>query len=181
MLTQDRKRVQPLDYKPEDYNLEAVAHSLAMQCRYNGHVDWFYSVAQHGVLVSRALERDGYDRNAQRIGLHHDDAEYILGDMIRPMKNALQEQGVSIKPYELAIEKTVSALLGLSWPWPAIIHEYDNRIIRDEKEALKYDPTNTWDDFGAPERGLGVIIEEWDWRRAKHEFIMRHRELYYGS
>ena len=43
----------PLDPDPQDIDIVDIAHSLAMQCRYNGHTDRFYSVAEHCVHVSR--------------------------------------------------------------------------------------------------------------------------------
>ncbi|WP_051202611.1 hypothetical protein [Desulfovibrio aminophilus] len=43
----------PLAPDPAAVVIEDVARSLAMQCRFNGHVRRYYSVAEHSVLVSR--------------------------------------------------------------------------------------------------------------------------------
>lgn len=70
-------------------DLDSVAHGLANTCRYNGQVR-FYSVAEHAVMVSRRLERQGWDVEFQLAGLHHDDAEAFLGDVTRPLKSLFQ-------------------------------------------------------------------------------------------
>lgn len=40
---------------PEMVDLEDIAHSLAMQCRYNGHCQHFYSVAEHSGYVAGSV------------------------------------------------------------------------------------------------------------------------------
>jgi len=176
MLTITRRQVWPLALKIEDINIADIARPLGNQCRYNGHVDEFYSVAEHSVLISRALERDGEDARVCLIGLHHDDCETWLGDMIKPLKNALEKQGVSLKPYELAAEELISKKFGLPWPWPAVIKEYDNKIVRDEKEQLKAGGPD-WTAFGIPSVGLNIVLPCWEPKRAAREYIHRHVEL----
>jgi hypothetical protein len=73
----------------ESIVLEDIAHALANICRYGGHCQRFYSVAEHAVFVSRRLERQGFPRWMQLAGLHHDDAEAYLGDIPRPLKPLL--------------------------------------------------------------------------------------------
>lgn len=74
---------------PETINLEDIAHALAQTCRYGGHCQAYYSVAEHAVFVSRRLERKGFSNEVQLAGLHHDDAEAYLGDIPRPIKPLL--------------------------------------------------------------------------------------------
>ena len=47
------KRFTPDDPRPEDLDIRDFAHSLSLLCRYNGHCQVFYSVADHSVRVSR--------------------------------------------------------------------------------------------------------------------------------
>jgi hypothetical protein len=178
MLTSTRRKVYPLDFKVEDVDIEDIATSLAKQCRYNGHCDGFYSVAEHSHIISRALENDHYPREIQRLGLLHDASETYTGDIIRPLKNALRGQGFDLKPYELAIEETMSKALGLPWPWPEVIHEYDKRIVRDEKDTLKSTHDGDWmEDFGIPKIGLGIPIKGWEWKEAREKWLKRYHSL----
>jgi len=177
MLTHTRRKVFPLDMTLDDIDIADIAHSLSKQCRYNGHVDDFYSVAEHSVLLSLALERDGYPHATVLTGLLHDASECYIGDIIKPIKNALDDLGFSLKPIELGIEKLISEKFNLPWGWPDVIHEYDRRIVRDEKDQLKADESDDWASFNIPVVGLGVDINAWNHRRAYSEFMARFREL----
>lgn len=72
----------PMDPRPDEIDVYDIANALAKVCRFGGHPDYFYSVAQHAVHVSRLVPA-GFELE----GLHHDDAEYILADVIRPIKH----------------------------------------------------------------------------------------------
>lgn len=177
MLTFTKRKVHPLDFKPEDVDLEDMANSLAKQCRYNGHIKGFYSVAEHADIMRRALRRDGYPLIIQKLGLLHDGSETWTGDVIRPLKNALRSKGFDIKPYELQIEEAMSAHFGLPWPWPDVIHDYDKRIVRDEKDQLKPDDTDDWSSFDIPKVGLGIEIEGWEWREGRRRWLTAYYDL----
>jgi uncharacterized protein len=71
---------------PQQIALTDIARALAMQCRYAGQVERFYSVAEHSVIVSLHLDTEGLGL----AGLLHDAAEAYVGDLIRPVKHALR-------------------------------------------------------------------------------------------
>jgi hypothetical protein len=67
----------PLAPKAEDVDIGDIAHALAMKCRYSGHTQKFYSVAEHSVHISLALLRDGWNPTTALWGLLHDAAEAV--------------------------------------------------------------------------------------------------------
>lgn len=70
------RRIDTLAPDPCEIEIDDIAHSLAQQCRFLGHTDGFYSVAQHSVLVSGFVP----DRDALW-GLLHDAAEAYVCDL----------------------------------------------------------------------------------------------------
>lgn len=67
-------------------NIDDVARALSMQCRFNGLVDCFYSVAEHAVLVYRLVRDAGFPPDICYAALHHDSHEAYLGDVPTPLK-----------------------------------------------------------------------------------------------
>ena len=87
------RRLDLLDPSPLDIEIEDIAHGLAFVARWNGQTrgDWPYSVAEHALLVERLMGvADPALAPAWRLaGLLHDAPEYVIGDMISPVKAAL--------------------------------------------------------------------------------------------
>lgn len=71
------------DPRAEDVKIIDIAHALSNICRFTGHTNSFYSVAEHSVRVSHMVE----SRHAFW-GLLHDAAEAYIGDVARPLKHA---------------------------------------------------------------------------------------------
>lgn len=63
-----------------------IAHSLSMQCRFNGHTRSYYSVAQHCYLVADLVPTEH-----QLAALLHDATEAYVGDLVRPLKEGMRE------------------------------------------------------------------------------------------
>jgi hypothetical protein len=174
---------------PATIHLEDIAHALSQTCRYGGHCQRFYSVAEHAVLVSRRLEELGESNRRQRAGLHHDDAEAYLGDIPRPMKPLL---GASYKKLTASMDEAIIASLRLGLSVESlhepIIKDADNWSLFVEARIL------------LPSKGINWLdhLKHWDvnpevleqasrtpdyWRsglspqKAKEEFLARHHEL----
>lgn len=78
-----------LDLVQPDHSVitvEAIAHALSNTCRYGGSCLRFLSVAEHVVMVAGRLRQLGAPAHIVAAGLHHDDAEAVLGDIPRPLK-----------------------------------------------------------------------------------------------
>ena len=86
------RRLDLLDPTPLDIEIEDIAHGLAFVARWNGQTrgDWPYSVAEHSLLVEQIYARLG-DPPAKwcLAALLHDAPEYVIGDMISPVKAAV--------------------------------------------------------------------------------------------
>lgn len=73
------------------YEINEIATCLSRICRFTGHIDEFYSVAQHSVLVSKLLEAKGESPLVVYEGLMHDKTEFVLGDVSTPLKSLLPD------------------------------------------------------------------------------------------
>ncbi|MEM9757559.1 MAG: HD family hydrolase, partial [Pseudomonadota bacterium] len=73
--------------------VEDIAHGLAFVARWNGQTrgDYAYSVAEHSLLVEEifARIRPDADPKWRLAALLHDAPEYVIGDMISPVKAAV--------------------------------------------------------------------------------------------
>jgi 5'-deoxynucleotidase YfbR-like HD superfamily hydrolase len=87
------RRLDLLDPTPVDIEIEDIAHGLAFVARWNGQTygDWPYSVAEHSLLVESIFERMNPGISAKWLlaALLHDAPEYVIGDMISPVKSAV--------------------------------------------------------------------------------------------
>lgn len=84
------KMVSPLrGIDAKDIEIKSLAASLAKICRFNGHCNRFYSVAEHCYVAALwALDRYRCPRVALAC-LLHDSAEAYLGDIVTPLKVTL--------------------------------------------------------------------------------------------
>jgi 5'-deoxynucleotidase YfbR-like HD superfamily hydrolase len=76
-----------------DIEIEDIAHGLAFVARWNGqtHGDYPYSVAEHSVFVEELYGRlnPQSEPKWRLAALLHDAPEYVIGDMISPVKAAV--------------------------------------------------------------------------------------------
>lgn len=87
------RRLDLLDPTAVDIEVEDIAHGLAFVARWNGQTrgDWPYSVAEHSLLVEEIYARANPKADARwkLAALLHDAPEYVIGDMISPVKAAV--------------------------------------------------------------------------------------------
>jgi hypothetical protein len=91
--------------------IEDIAHALSHICRFGGHCERHYSVAEHSLYVADILKSRGMPATGQLAGLLHDAHEAYCGDVPTPIKAAL---GAPWRQFEDCIERTVHAALGVT-------------------------------------------------------------------
>lgn len=163
----------PFDPDPSDVTVESIAHHLSNLCRYNGGTKWFYSVAQHAVLITRWLRLERYEPIVQMHGLHHDDPEGLsgFGDICGPVKSAAP----AVKEVEqLLWQRVVMPMFGLGEDLPIIVHEADMRIRSDEKKIALNPSSLPWKANDPP---LGVEITKWTPEEARAAYLQEHYRL----
>ena len=156
--------------RPEeyDYDIEEIAGALSNLCRYTGHVNRFYSVAEHSVLVSRLLP----DKLALA-GLLHDASEAFVGDVSSPLKRLLPEY----RKIEENIQEAIARHFNVPYPFPHEIHEADKRMYWNERQTVADNGVRDtlWhQDLRAARKVSAVGMAP---HMAKRMFLARFREL----
>jgi uncharacterized protein len=100
------RRLDLLNPSPLDIEVEDIAHGLARVARWNGQTvgPEIFSVAQHSLLVETIaahLEPD-LPTEARLAVLLHDAPEYVIGDIISPLKAVIGEAYKSVEARLLA-------------------------------------------------------------------------------
>ncbi len=179
------RRLDLLDPSPLDIEIEDIAHGLAFVARWNGQTrgEHAYSVAEHSLLVEelyRLASRDPEPR-WRLAALLHDAPEYVIGDMISPVKGA-------VGPDYAALDARLAAAVHLRFGLPA-------GLPRAVKAGIKRaDRASAWleatqlagfteaeaDRFFGDARGAGVAARVLLLRppaEVKRAFLARFEEL----
>lgn len=182
------RRLDLLDPTPMDIEVEDIAHGLAFVARWNGQTvgDWPYSVAEHSLLVEEIFSRcnPGIGARWQLAALLHDAPEYVIGDMISPVKAAIgAEYG--------KLDERLTVAVHLRFGLPAILPAPIKKAIKSADrisawlEAVQiagFGRAEADKLFGKPEavflRGLAIKLRPPAEVRAA--FVARHRELIAG-
>lgn len=132
----------PLDPLPEEILIEDIAHALSHQCRFAGHCNEFYSVADHSVRVSEIVPWE-----FALWGLMHDAAEAYLVDLSRPIKK-FSTMGAAYSEIEAGLMKSIAARFSLKGCEPALVKRADNILLVTEKRDLMKCAPKPWEDNG---------------------------------
>lgn len=177
MQTFTGRQFWPLDPRASDITVEDIAHSLALQCRFGGHCLRFYSVAEHSVLVSRAV--------APRFamwGLLHDAAEAYVLDVVRPLKPHLP----GYREIEDRVMVAICECFGLDYltnpfAMPSEVKAVDNRILLAERDQNMLPTSHVWGlaqaAAGAGVGPLETTLQFWSPAEAEQQFLNRFAEL----
>ncbi|WP_435257067.1 hypothetical protein ACSBLW_13115 [Thioclava sp. FR2] len=182
------RRLDLLDPTPVDIEIEDIAHGLSFVARWNGQTrgDWPYSVSEHSLLVESLFTRQNpaVDARWRLAALLHDAPEYVIGDMISPVKAA-------VGPDYGALDERLTAAIHIRFGLPAV-------LPAPIKKAIKAaDKVSAWMEavniagfskeeadklFGAPPQSLirGLSIQLRPPAIVRAEFIQRHKDLLEG-
>lgn len=170
MLTATGGAFYPLDPRPEEVQIEDIAHALAMSCRYGGHCSRFYSVAEHSVLMASKAPT-----GLELATLLHDASEAYLQDVIRPVKVHLTNY-IDIENRLMAV---IATKYGFAWPLHPEVKRLDEAMIGAEREqAVNFPKGKAWSQW-KPVDPLDVTVQFWTPKRARAEFLLAFRR--YGG
>jgi hypothetical protein len=163
------KKFHILEPSLDEIDIEDIAHSLSMQCRWTGMTRHFYSVSQHSYYVSWLVpSKFALD------GLLHDASESYLGDLNRPVKHHT-ETGQAYIELEETIQKKIGEKFGLTWPIPDEVHKADRRMLFTEKEQLM--GNLVWDTTTGDAKTADIKIGYLAPPDAEAQFLLRFKDL----
>lgn len=122
ITTYTGKNFDPLDVDESLLDIKDIAHALSLMCRGNGHVQHFYSVAQHSLACAKEAKERGYSKEIILGCLLHDASEAYLSDVTRPIKKELT--------YYLEVEDVLQKII-----WKHFI----NKILTKEDKKLIFE------------------------------------------
>lgn len=163
----------PCDPLPGEIFIEDIAHSLARQCRFGGHCNPFYSVAEHSVRASYLVDKD-YALWA----LLHDASEAYLIDIPRPVKSHLH----GYRAIEDGLMAAVCERFGLPREMPFPVKRADETMLVTEQRDLMAPQPAPWT------FAQGIVVEPlidrivpWSALEAEFRFLARFNEITRGE
>lgn len=123
-----------LDPYASIFNIEDIAHSLSLLCRYVGQCREFYSIAEHSIYVSETCEDHAL------AALLHDAAEAFIGDVSGPLKALLPEY----KRIEKNIETAIFDRFDIPYPLPKSVKAADLSVLAAEQDQIMPPGTSNW-------------------------------------
>ncbi|WP_333828910.1 HD family hydrolase [Pararhodobacter sp.] len=179
------RRLDLLDPTPVDIELDDIAHGLAFVARWNGqtHGDWPYSVAEHSLLVENIIPRlaPRTEPRWRLAALLHDAPEYVIGDMISPVKAAV---GPGYKELDIRLTAAIHIRFGLPALLPVTVKTLIKRADRvsawlEATQIAGFSATEANRFFGKPPAGAtdGIMITPRPPIEVRADFIRRYHDL----
>jgi 5'-deoxynucleotidase YfbR-like HD superfamily hydrolase len=137
-------------------NIEDIAHSLSNQCRFNGHLPNFYSVAQHSVHCAEMVS-EPYKLQA----LLHDASEAYIVDIPKPIKPYL----TNYKDMEDKIMYLIAEKFGFDYP-------FSQEVKKADEDRLIFEWENIF--LAKPYKSKSLC---WSNDYAKNRFLLMFDEL----
>lgn len=122
-----------------EFPISEIAHALSNLCRYQGHCNRFYSVAEHSYYVSHMVPQEFAFQ-----ALMHDGHEAYVGDVPSPLKQLLPDY----QKIEDEVEENLRLAYDLPLEFDASVKQADLAILGWEKFHLFGKEPQAW--FPAP-------------------------------
>lgn len=165
----------PVRIASSSIEIEDILSALPKLCRFTGHTNQFYSVAEHSVLASKIPGLSLYE---QWCLLLHDAHEAYVGDVSSPLKSLLPD----FREIEKEVQKKTYNFFAVEYSDK--VKEVDLRMLMTEKECVlprMSAKTPSWDpyivDNFPPYSSDEVKIEYWEPIEAEYHFRRRFEEL----
>jgi len=155
------KKFYPFNPQADQIDIVDIAHSLSRICRFGGHIEQFYSVAQHSVLVSDMVPLE-YATEA----LLHDASEAYIGDIVSPVKRGFPD----LQTVEESIQRVIAYKFNLDYPFSEYTKEADLLALATEGRDLRI--SNSWNSDNMP-TPMVAKIKPCDMETAKSMFILK--------
>ena len=179
------RRLDLLDPTPVDIEIEDIAHGLAFVARWNGQTrgDYPYSVAEHSLLVERLFSQmnPGVGARWKLAALLHDAPEYVIGDMISPVKSAI---GPAYEELDARLAAAIHLRFGLPAEIPAPIKRQIKKADRisawaEAVQIAGFSQAEADRFFGRPEPSLkrALAIAPRPPMEVRADFLARHEAL----
>lgn len=179
------RRLDLLDPTPMDIEIEDIAHGLAFVARWNGQTvgDFPYSVAEHSILVEQLFTRmyPSAPVKWQLAALLHDAPEYVIGDMISPVKAAV---GPGYGQLDQRLTAAIHIRFGLPAQLPASVKKQIKRADRvsawmEAVQIAGFSVTEANKFFGKPYPALtdGLDIHLRPPVEVRQDYTQRHKTL----
>lgn len=177
------RRLDLLDPSPLDVEIEDIAHGLAFVARWNGQTRGAhaYSVAEHSLLVERLFARARPDAPAaaRLAALLHDAPEYVIGDMISPVKAAV---GADYAALDARLAAAVHRRFGLPAVLPKALKARIKRADRlsawlEATQLAGFAPAEADRLFGRARGVEDIRLDPCPPGEVKRAFLARHAAL----
>lgn len=174
------------------FTIDDIAHALSNQCRFNGHLPKFYSVAQHSVMAALEIQKrhmicrmdmdmsdEDFNHYCETLSTFKDIWDYpdpplndlILSALMHDASEAyladipspLKHHLDSYKIIEDQFMKVISEKFNFTYPLLPEIKVVDKKMLEYEWNNVMLEPT--------------PIVECWSQEKSKEEFLKIYNQL----